>query len=923
MKRLVPVILIAFTLILNTSNAQMMGGFGGGGGGAAAMKSRLNSGHFYGKVVDSATGQAIPFAAVQLTGPKWDSVSKTMKTAIIAGQLTGDNGEFSLEKLPVAGAMFSPIQYTLQISSMGYNMYTHTVSFDLSKMMSQMKKLQAAQSQNSNGDPMAGLEGIIDIVDKDLGNIKLSSTAHSLGTVTVSGDPPPMEIKLDKRVFDVTKSITNAGGTAEDVLKTIPSVNVDIDGNVTLRNSSPQIYVDGVPSTLTIDQIPADEIDKIEVITNPSAKYDASAGSGGIINIIMKHNQALGYNGMVRGGIDQYGKLTGGLDLNVRQKKINVFADVFFKQIEHKMYGTETKTADSTDQVSNPPPYLNLNQHDTNTMNGYFAFARGGFDYFIDNRNTLTISGTYGTGNFTSTDVLRTTTDTLHGLNPETSSTTNEYSTSPRLFNNVGTSVLFKHLYPKDEENFTASITANEGITSGTGTYDIANYNASGNEISAIDETQISDGKSGYYVGKFDYTDPVTKKTKIDAGAMATINNVFSESTIDLTSYGEIPGESNITKYNSQIYAGYFSYSHDFSALLSAQAAVRVEQSFYGGEVYSGSPGAYDTLKLNPQSLFYLFPSAFVTYHLTENTDLQFSYTTHITRPNFFQLVVNNYSNSTNIQIGNPNLKPSYQHSFELNLIKNFDKKNNILISAYYKLQENLITTQLDSFENNPVLKQIQYFSTYENANYAYSEGLELTSQNSIGTWLDITGNINFFESGINATNLGIPDTAKKFLSYFAKLNLTFKLPKSFSLQFNGNYLSKAEVPPGGGGGGRWGGGAFGGGGGMGGITPSASGYIEPNYWVDGAIKKDFFKNKLSTTFSVRDIFATSVQSSIMTATNPIGVPLYEQESSRRRDPHFYSITLSYKFGQTDFSLFKKKNNNIDMGPDMGAGEGQ
>ncbi len=912
MKRHSVISILLLSLISIGVNAQM-GGFSG-----SSMKSRLNSGHFYGKVIDSATGQSIPFAAVQLTGPKWDSASQTMKTVIIAGQLTTDNGDFSLEKLPVSGPMFTPITYTLQITSIGYNIYTKTLSFDLSTMMAKAKKMQAAQANNNSGDPTAGLEGVIDVVDKDLGNIKLGTTTHQLKAVTVNGDPPPMEIKLDKRVFDVTKSITNAGGTAEDVLKTIPAVNVDIDGNVTLRNSSPQIYVDGMPSSLTIDQIPADEIDKIEVITNPSAKYDASAGTGGIINIIMKHNQALGYNGMVRGGIDEYGKYSGGLDLNVRQKKINVFANLFYKQIKHKMYGNETKDAIDTTDKSNTPPFLNTNQHDTNTMNGYFGFARAGFDYFIDNRNTLTVTGTFGTGNFTSSDNLHTATDTLHGNNPMTSSNTIEYSNSPRIFNSIGASVLFKHLYPKDEENITGSITANQGSTTGNGTYVITNYNSNGFDISQIKEDQTSNGGSGYYVAKLDFTNPVTKKSKIDAGAMATITNVNSVSDIKLEDFGEIPGESNTTKYNQQVYAGYFSYSHDFSVLLSAQAAVRVEQSFYSGQVTT----SIDTLKLAPQSLLYLFPSAFATYHLTESADLQLSYTTHITRPNFSQLVVNNYSNAENIQTGNPNLRPAYMHSFELNLIKNFNKKNNILISAYYKLTQNIITTQLDSSHSDPLLSQIQYFSTYENAKSAYSEGLELTSQNSIGNFLDITGNINFFESGIDATNLGIADTAKKFLSYFAKLNLTFKLPKNFSLQFNGNYTSKAEVPPGGSGGGRWGGGGMGGMGGGGGITPSASGYIDPNYSFDVAIKKDFMKNnKLSMTFNVKDVFATAVSGTYVTATNPIGVPLYNETTSRRRDARFFQFTASYKFGQTDISLFKKKNNSIDMGPDMGAGD--
>lgn len=905
MKRLLASFTLGFILLSFTSFAQMMGG------GMGAMKGKMNAGHFYGKVIDSATGQPVPFASVQLTAQVWDSASQSFKTKIIAGQLTGDNGEFSLENLPIMNGMM-PMQYTLAITFMGYNTYSRALSFDLSQMGKKLKKAQTSQSSSSN--PAASYEGVIDVIDRDLGNIKLSSTSHTLSTVTVSGDPPQEEIKLDKRVFDVGKSLTTEGGTAEDVLKNIPAVNVDIDGNVTLRNGTPQIYVDGVPSTLTIDQIPANEIDKIEVITNPSAKYDAAAGSGGIINIIMKHSKAAGYSGDVRGGIDEYGKATGGFDFNIRQGKLNFFANLFYKGIEHKMYGSETKNSVSdTPTAANPIP-LNINQHDTNNMSGYFTFARGGFDYFIDNRNTVTVTGMYGTGHFTSIDLLHTNTDSVASKLGSPTSTTFENSNSYRVFNNVGGSVLFKHLFPKEEEDITASVTANEGSSTGTGTYDIYNYNASGASIGNFPELQTSGGTSGYYVGKLDYSDPLSKTSKLEAGAMATINQVNSNSVISLSSQ-EIGNESNTSTYNQQTYAAYATYSKDFGPKLSAQAGLRIEQSFYSGDVYST-----DTLKLAPQTLLYFFPSAFATYHLTDNTDLQLSYTTHITRPNFSQLVVNNYSNSENVQIGNPNLKPAYQHSFELNLIKNFNRKNNILISAYYKITYNIISTQLDSSMVNPILQQVQYFSTYENANYGYSEGLEVTSQNSIGSFLDLTGNINLFESGVNATNLGIPDTAKPFLSYFAKLNLTFKLPKNFSIQLNGNYLSKAEIPPGGSGGGRWGGGGMGGGYG-GGITPSASGYIDANYWLDAAVKKDFFKSKLSVTLNVKDIFATAVSGTNVTAANPVGVPLYYETTSRRRDPRFFSINLTYKFGQTDFTLFKRKNNSIDTGPDMGGGD--
>ncbi|HTB07175.1 MAG TPA: TonB-dependent receptor [Bacteroidia bacterium] len=893
-------LLLCIGLFVHNAFAQMGGMMGGGGG---SWKSQTNVGHFYGKVLDSVTHNPIPFAAVQLTGQKWDSASQSFKSVVVAGQLTGDNGEFSLEKLSVLG------DYTLQISAIGFKIYTKKLSFNMNKLMKQGQKMQSA---GANGGDINSAVSLINAVDKDLGNILLSSDATTLKTVTVDGAAPMMEIKLDKRVFDVSKSITTTGGTAEDVLKTIPAVNVDIDGNVTLRNSSPQIYVDGMPSTLTIDQIPADNIDKIEVITNPSAKFDASAGSGGIINIIMKHNQSLGYNGSVRGGIDEFGKLTGGLDLNVRDGKINVFGSVFYKQIKHNMYGTETK---DTAGKADGPPYLDISQHDTNTMNGYFAFARGGFDYFIDNRNTLTLTATYGAGNFNSTDLLHTVTDTLHSSSPNTTSSTYEPSVSQRTMQNEGLSVSYKHLFPKEDENVTASLTINQGSSNGTGTFPIMNYNSGDNLLSQINEEQISGGTSGYYVAKVDYVDPVTKKIKIETGAQATINGVNSNSNIYINN-NLIQDESNTSLYNQQTYAAYFTYTQDLSSRLSVQGALRVEQSLYSGHVTDST----STLSLSPQTLLYFFPGAFATFHLNETSDLQFSYTTHITRPNFTQLVVNNYSNPENIQIANPNLKPSYMNSFEFNYINNFSRKNTLLFSVYYKQTDQVITNQLESITYTSDFQQAEY--SYENANYSYSEGAEITTQNSLSDWLDVTANFNLFESGINATNLNVPDTAKKFLSYFAKLNLTFKLPKNFSIQLNGSYLSKNKISPSsGGGGGRWGGGGMGGGYG-GGITPSATGYILPNYSADIAIKKDFLKNnKASLTFSMRDVFATGVSSTEALITNPVGMPLYYQTTSRTRDQQFFQFTFSYRFGQTDFSIFKKKNLNMDTPPDMGGGD--
>src|SRR6266567_6755892 len=135
---------------------------------------------------------------------------------------------------------------------------------------------------------------------------------------------------VDRKIFNVEKSLVSTGQTAQELMKNIPSVNVDIDGNVTLRNSTPTIFVDGRPTTLTLDQIPADAIQSIEIITNPGAKFDASGGTSGILNIVLKKNRKAGYNGNIRAGVDQRGKLNGGGDINIKQGKFNVFANGFF-----------------------------------------------------------------------------------------------------------------------------------------------------------------------------------------------------------------------------------------------------------------------------------------------------------------------------------------------------------------------------------------------------------------------------------------------------------------------------------------------------------------------------------------------------------------------------------------------------------------
>ncbi|RYD87919.1 MAG: TonB-dependent receptor, partial [Sphingobacteriales bacterium] len=243
----------------------------GAGAGAGTGGRTAPNGRFYGRVVD-ASNRGVEAASVVLVTMRMDSATKTRKESIVGGQLTAANGDFSVENVPVFG------QYTLRITGIGYKKFEQKVQF---------------QRPTGGNDPNA----MINAIDKDLGNLKLEVDQKELANVTVSAQRPQLTLGIDRKVFSVDRNITSSGGTAVDVMRNVPSVAVDVDGNVTLRNNAPQIFVDGRPTALTLEQIPADAIESIEIITNPSAKFDASGGTAGILNIVLKKNKRIGLNG--------------------------------------------------------------------------------------------------------------------------------------------------------------------------------------------------------------------------------------------------------------------------------------------------------------------------------------------------------------------------------------------------------------------------------------------------------------------------------------------------------------------------------------------------------------------------------------------------------------------------------------------------
>jgi len=270
----------------------------GGAGNGQQMNGRM-----YGKIVEAQSGKPVDAASVQLVQSRFDTATKKRKDVIIAGMLTKANGEFSLENVPLFG------QSKLKITAIGFKPIEQPAGFEI--------KMQ----------PGADMSAMLNAIDKDLGNIKMEMDAQVLGNVTVVSSKPLFQLGIDRKVYNVEKDVIAAGGTAVDVMKNVPSLSVDLDGNVTLRNNTPQIFVDGRPTTMQLEQIPADAIESVEIITNPSAKFDA-AGNAGIINIRLKKNKAVGSNGLLSGGynIGKFSKYNGGFSFNHRNRNINLFA---------------------------------------------------------------------------------------------------------------------------------------------------------------------------------------------------------------------------------------------------------------------------------------------------------------------------------------------------------------------------------------------------------------------------------------------------------------------------------------------------------------------------------------------------------------------------------------------------------------------
>jgi ferric enterobactin receptor len=832
----------------------------------------MNKGHIYGKVVDEQ-GKPVEFASALVMKTQIDPNTKASKEILVKGQTTALNGDFDFSELPMFGKL------TLKISSVGYKTLELPISFEM--------KPPAGDAKPTGMPNPAMMAKMMAGLDKDLGNLKLMSDSKVLEGVTVTATKALLEMDIDKKTFNVDKNIVSTGGTGIDVMRNIPAIQVDIDGNVKLRNASPLLFIDGRPTTLTLDQIPADAIDKVEVITNPSAKYDASGSNAGILNVILKKNKKSGYNGMVNSGVDKNGGTNLMSNFSVRQNKINFTIMGMNNRMRNITNGEVERISDIAGIKST------VNQEIDSKTKGGFSFGRMGLDYFVTNRTTLSVSGTLVNGKFRpSEDILIN--NTTNGI----LSLSNRLSSSQREFRAKGLQLGMKHNFPKEGEELSMDFNYFGGKSENTGEF-VTNYLNASNQITGTQIQQnIGDGSNKFMTFQTDYVKPFANKITLETGLKAQLNflnNVNNNTIKPLGSTVFVPITSSSINYESQnnVYAAYASMAGKANGLFSYKVGLRAESSNYTGKLLSTNE------KFTNEYPFSLFPSIFLSKELSKTDQLQLSVTRRVNRPNFFQIIpFTDYSDSLNITRGNADLVPEFTSSSELSYSKSIGKAT-FLSSIYFKHTNNLITRYLQQ-ELNPISGKTDLVNTFVNANSSETYGLELTYTNKVKKWWDLTSNLNLYNAKINTENLSDQAPTEALWTVFGKINNNFTLAKKWTIQLSGDYQGKTNLPitqnqgfgpP------------------MNQAQSSSQGYIEPFYGVDVAIKKTFMKKDIaSLTLAMNDIFKTRSNKQISIGEG------FTQSYYRLTNPQMIKLNLSIRFGQMDMSLFKRQNTKSSGG---------
>ncbi len=808
-----------------------------------------------GVILDSLTQKPSPGSTVTIS-------FKNQKETISKSSVSNLDGKFVVENIP----SINEIQLT--ISAIGYATIQQKISLT---------------NYTNTGNTI------------NIGTINLPVQTNTLQSVVVSTQASPaMKFGIDSKIFNVGKNITAQGGTAVDVMKNIPSVSVDAEGNVQLRNSPPQILIDGRPTILTLDQIAADDIERVELITNPSAKYDASNASG-IINIILKKNKTIGLNGIASAGLGTPGALNGNINLNYRAKKFNLFASGNYNRSNIEAI-EETYRENKTAGVITD--YFNQTSNDERLRR--FYSVRFGADYFIDDKTTLSFIQSFNEGKFASDETQN---QVFSDADKILNYTGVRLSTSDGNFERSSSRLSFERKFNKPDNKLTADITYNSGNRNNSD-YIVNNfYNADGS-IYQLPSRVRNNGLTDEYqvIGQVDYSNKISQSKRIEFGLRSFYNNNksnFGTYSIDQAeNETKLPLSNNI-KYTEKVNAGYFNYANEWKSF-AYQVGLRVEFSELDGTLIDSNlnfgykfPDGFKNLN------YALFPSFFLTKHLNETEDIQFNYSKRIRRPRFWE--VNpfiNIEDPLNISQGNPALKPEYTNSFELNYYKRFnDNGGNFLGVIYFRNNVGNVTEYSDTIPAS-LYKQLDsaavspnaILSTYINAGYENRLGAEFTLQKNVTKQLDFTFNTNM-QYIVTKASVGDKNLDNSGFNYDVKLIGNYKIVTDNSKLFNNTsfqLITEYEGPR---------------------VIPQ--GRDKGQFGTDVALRKEFLKKKAAAlSLSINDVFNSRKDGTIYDTED------FYQDGYSRWNVRAVRLTFSYRFGDSD--IFHKKENNRTGNDDEG-----
>ncbi len=788
-------------------------------------KNNLPKGKISGQLIDAQTGQAIEYGNIV--------VLRYTDSSMVDGTVSGKGGNFVIQ-----GISFG--KYFLKASYIGY----------ASKTVDSLKI-----------NPRT--------MDLDLGKILLQESSIELGNVVVTGYKQMIINNLDKKVINVDKDLTSAGGTAVDVVQNIPSVNVDVDGNVSFRgNQNLTILIDGKPSALLgmsnsdiLASLPASSIESVELVTNPSARYDPD-GTAGILNFILKKKLEGGVNGNISLTAGTRDKYSGSINLNYKLPGFN-----FFTSYDTRLSRTENDgNSFRTSTLNNSTSYL------SQANNGLFDFGSNnltaGLDYMPDDFNTFTFSYRYRKFGFDSDNLVKNT--NLNSLS-EISNYFERSSVADRNMRSNNFTLSYKKTFETKGQELTSDVIYGDNKMDRNEKIVQSNFNLdlTPSTDPALLQRGLSNNTNKQWTIQSNYINPIEGFGRIETGfkiSLKDLNSLNDYQNFDYNTSNWIANPLRKTDfdYKEKLYALYGIYSNVIGSF-QFQIGLRAEQANVDGFE------AMSTTSFN-KNYFALYPTVHLVQPLPNDQEIQLSYSRRVERPNNREL--NPYvdrSDSLNIQYGNPELNPEFINSIELGYSKFFGKTS-LTSSVFYKITN-------DAISNFTILNEDGVTeTTWRNLAKNSSYGIELTASHPLFDWLRLNGSFSYFNTKFEGQNLSTND-----YSWLGKLNTTFMFSKDFNVQVNANYNSPIVT---------------------------IQGKIQEMFSTDFAVKKDFMDGQLSVTFRVSDIFNTRKMNSDTFDTN------FFTSSYRKMESRVAYLGISYRLSSGNGNKEKDKRTQNEEGTD-------